>query len=529
MKKKLCLILAVLLSFSGNIISKPKADTTQYAEWLDSLSSSYKVVQGNVFLLTNSACSTFISIFDSCFGQNPSSPYIIPQLPIENSYVDPYYAVPLNSPGPDGTTNIIYRLSNNDALIAIVAYPPRGAYFGYQSYVFTRASSNYAGITPPVPRKLSPDPSRYEIFGSIGNDINNVIVQNQCGVAPWGGTVVMYISTSNKNLAKVLADKAIEFGINKNSIFIEPIGSNVITGNGAPADDMMTLMRYAVPESTNAGNAWLNNINKNVLIYKVSNNKVKVSRYDQNTYTPHVVNHKETTHHPYLSKALNQLSTLLKNYLTQKQSTPSKLRATTPLTHTDSDGEPTSGLVGSYCIQYGTLCQGDNQDTSTYAALTLKNLGPQETAFIAGVNHNVVHLNNTHYVTVDIYNTSDLTGVGGISQTNPIAAGFNSGVLTGSAQAVLKTLKISISENYHELKKNIESLYITFIARNINNPTIKSISKYGINLQGTSLVPAGNAISVAERSYVVPCTTTGGDLNYMLYPIVIAASQDFID
>src|SRR5262249_42626751 len=147
-------------------------------------------------------------------------------------------------------------LTNQDALLTIVSYPPKAAYLGYISYVFTSQISNYAGITPPTPPTPSPDSSRYEIFGSIGNDVNDVIVQNQLGVPPWNNSIVVYITTSNEKLANALIERAKKRGIDPKSIFIEPIGSNVITGNGPNADDMVTLMRYAIPRSIPLSTAW---------------------------------------------------------------------------------------------------------------------------------------------------------------------------------------------------------------------------------------------------------------------------------
>lgn len=499
---------------------------TNYSNWISNLSPAYTVAQGNAYVLSDAQCPLFVSIFGSCFGPNPSSPYIIPQVPIENSYVDPYYGPPLNTPGPDGTTNIIYRLSDNDALVTIVAYPPLAAYLGYQSYVFTRETSNYIGVIPPYPRTTSPDPDRYEIFGSIGNDVNNVIVQNQYGGAPWG-SVVMYITTSNTNLANALIANAVSHGISPNSIFVEPVGSTVITGNGPAADDMMTLMRYAVPEDSVAAQNWGDALSSNVLVYKVSNVAIPVSRFGANSYTPHIVNNSETDYVPSLLIAQQQLADLLATYLSTMQGSPSAAESTSPLTQINAQGIPYAGLVGSAGIASGTLVEGDNQDTSTYAALTLKTLQAEETAFIVGINHNVESLDNTRYISVDIYNTSSLIGIAGSAQTNPAAVGFDSGVLTGSVQAVLQLLGITIPPSDVELQTNVNNLYLTFIARDITNPTIALAAAYGINLMGTSLVPAGLPISIAERSYIVPGTTAGGNLNYMLYPMVIAAEDDF--
>ncbi len=509
-----------------------KTDTqslSYYQNWIENLAfQNYTVVQGNAFLMQNTDCPTFVAIFDSCFGQNPASPYIIPQPPIEDSYVDPYYAEPLNTPGPDGTTNIVYRLSNNDALVTIISYPPEAAYLGYQSYVFTRETSYYTDITPPRARVVSPDPSRYDVFGSFGNDVNNIIVENQYGSAPWGGNVIMYITTSNQSLAEALISNASSKGINPNSIFVEPAGSNVITGNGASADDMITLMRYAVPESPSASTAWQNDLNNNVLVYKVTNASIAVSRFGATSYTAHTVNTSETS----LTTALQQLTDLLQTYLaaTQVPILSASSFQSQATTEDNASGVPSAGLVGAYCIAYGTNCEGDNQDTSTYATLLdyVLLLGPKETAFIAGVNHSVESVDNSRYISIDIYNASNSSGVASASQTNPTAAGFESGNLTGSAEQVLTDLGIMIPPSDTALIANISKLYVTFVTRDCTNDTIAAANDYCIDLGGTSLIPLTDPISITERSYIIPGTTTGGYVPQMVYPYIIAATHNFI-
>ena len=502
----------------------------QYKNWIESLTAAdYGVIQGNVFLMQNDNCPQFVSIFNSCFGQNPASPYIIPQLPIESSYVDPYYAIQFESNTPSGVSvDMFYRLSDTDAMVTVVAYPPKAAYFGYQSYVFTRESSYYDGIVPPRSRSISPDPSRYDIFGSIGNDINNTIVQNQYGRSPWNGSIVMYITTSNQALADALVLNATNHGINRNSIFIEPVGTNVMVGKTESADDMLTLIRYAVPESSNAATSWNSTVNENTLVYRISNQQIPVSRYGQNSYSQHLINNSESN----LNVSLEQLSTLLKIYLEQHQPlTISATIAQTLATTFDNDvGEPSSGLVGSYCIEYGNDCEGDNQDTSTYATLTESTvfLGPDEVVFIAGVNHSLPNINNNHYLSLDIYNAVNSSGVASTSKTNLAATGFSSGNLNGSAQQLLMDLGIVIPANYTELRNNIGSLYASFVSRNCNNKTIHSASPYCINLLGDSLVPSNATISITERSYVLPGKTTGAYTADMVYPYLIANSSSFI-
>jgi hypothetical protein len=80
---------------------------------------------------------------------------------------------PCNSTNQFGQqTNISNRLSDTDALVTIVKFPPKAAYFGYQSYVFTALKSNYNTNIPKL-RLPSPNETRWEIFGSVGNDVND--------------------------------------------------------------------------------------------------------------------------------------------------------------------------------------------------------------------------------------------------------------------------------------------------------------------------------------------------------------------
>lgn len=522
------LFLLVLLIQGCNSSSVPQ-DLSYYQLWVESLSSSqYTVAQGNAYLMQNTDCPEYVEVFDSCFGQNPASPYIIPQPPIGDTYVDPFYAEQFNTSGPDGLTNIFYRLSENDALITILAYPPEAAYMGYQSYVFTRESSFYDGITPPRPRVVSPDPSRYDIFGSLGDDINNIIIENQYGRAPWGGNVIMYITSSNQNLTAALITNATNQGINPNSIFVEPVGSNVITGIDSTSDDMLTLMRYAVPENDTASTSWENALSSNMLVYRVSNAEITVSRFGENSYTAHTINTDESS----LQTALQQLSSLLQEYLEDNQ--PLTISAssiqTQATTEDDSSGVPTSGLVGAFCIAYGTNCEGDNQDTSTYATLLeyVNLLGPEETAFIAGVNHSLESVNNSRYISLGIYNATNSSGVASASQTNAEAAGFESGFLNDSAQGVLTALGISIPPGNDELTANIDKLYVTFVTRNCNNSTVGAASSYCIDLEGSSLISLSDPISITERSYIIPGSTTGGYVPQMVYPFIIAGTHNFI-
>jgi len=504
-----CLFFLAACSGSDNSGAGNPSALSPYVTFIEGLSTDgYIVAEGNVYLFENVDCPLFISIFNSCFANNAAAPYIIPQPPIGQTYVDPYYATQLTTPGPNGSeTNIIYRLTDQDALITLVSYPPKAAYFGYQTYVFTSETNNYSVSDPlQVP---SPDMSRFEIFGSVGNDINDVIVQNQYGV-PWGGRPVMFITTSNQDVANDVVKKAVRNGIGADSIFVEPLGSNVIVGSGSPADDLVTLMRYAIPENSSDGNDWLANVSNDIRVFKITAYSPNVDPFAPNQYTIRTGNPEVQ-----LQPELDELAGLLQTWLTA-QTPPSETVETKKMDKTTEDtpdGIP-HGLVGSDCIRKGTICLGDNQDTSTYAFSAKINLTDTDTLFVVGVNHNL--LGNSTYVALDVYNANETAGVADTSQTNPVATGFNSGVLTGSAQAVLQDLGLYDMAS-DLLKAALPDLYVALVSRNCSVAAM-----YCVNLDGDTLIPPATPLNIYERAYVNPGTTTGANTNVMVYPSVVS-------
>jgi hypothetical protein len=505
------------------VTSSSSANLTQTGTALTSLSSDgYTVVQGNVYLFENTDCPQFVALFGSCFGNNAAAPYIIPQPPIETAYNDPYTAVPFNTPGPNGVTaNIFYRLSDVDALVTAVQYPPTGAYAGYQSYMFTSASSNYP-LSDPL-QVISPNTARYEIFGSVGNDVNNVIVQKQTGVSPWNGQIITFVTTSNQLLANDIVAKLTARGINPKSIMIETLGYNVRTGTTQTSDDLVSLMRYALPEDQTSADSWYSSVANNVLVYKVSNPVISVARYPENLYSP-----RTGTDETQLTSALNELTSLLQGWST----TNSVLGNLSPVsvssftrTVLDVNGIP-HGLAGADCISKGTICAGDNQDTSTYAFSPSFALSSNSILFVAGVDHN--QAGNSSYTSLAIYNAQESAGIASSSQSNFSAVGFNSGSLTGSnstvgsAQAVLQALGLYNSAS-PALKTALPKLYVSLVSKSC---TIAI--QYCINLNGNTLIPdttPATPINMYERSYIRPGDTTAADTNVMVYPQIIGPGK----
>lgn len=492
-------------SSGGSSGNQPKS----FQSWVQDLpSSGYNVSQGSSFLLTDEQCALFDQVFGSCFANNPAAPYLIPQPPNGNAYMDPYYTSQFAGTGPTGdTTNVFYRLSDNDALVTLLQLPPRAAYLGYVSYVFTSATDNYSNSLPT--QVVSPDPARFEIFGSLGNTTNNVIINNQSGAA-WNGQTVVLVTTSNQSLGNALIANAKANGLDTNFIFTEPVGSNVITGYSSTADDLITLIRYALPENSDAGGAWLNNP-ATAGVYRVSNSTIPVTRFGAPVYSSKV-----GLDESQLRASTNELAGLLTTWLTSVS--PGQVVQSQRMTvsdHVDAEGEP-FGLVGSDCIATGTICAGDNQDTDAYRFSILSGLSDAQEAILVGVNHAVT--NNASYISLGVYNSADFTGVADTSQTNPAVVGFDSGNLTGSAAAVLQELGLYDMAS-PSLQADLPSLFVTFVSRSCPYaPT------YCINLEGTTLLPETVPVGIIMRSYLKPGGTNGANPDIMVNTHVITTS-----
>lgn len=133
---------------------------------------------------------------------------------------------------------------------------------------------------------------------------------------------------------------------------------------------------------------------------------------------------------------------------------------------------------------------------------------------VVGVNHTLT--DNANYLSIGVYNALDLTGVADTSQTNPAAVGFESGDLTGSATAVLEELGLYDMAS-ERLKRDLPRLFVTLVSR-----SCPYAAAYCINLNGTSLIPASSPVTLTQRAYLKPGTTTGANPDVMVDTEVIA-------
>lgn len=491
-----------------------------YSQWIQALSSAgYQVQQGTGYYYGPTDCEIYVQIFGSCAANNPATPYAVIQPPIEaGQYIDPYYGTKpgvnaFTKPGPQGDVNELYRASDNEAVVVVMSLPPKAAYLGYQSYMFSRVTTDYPNL--PTRVQNSPDPNRINVLGSLGNAINNGTLNKGAGLTPsqgaWGGYAV-FVTTSNANIDAAIRNVyRTSTGRSDNSIFTEPLGTDINTGLGADADDLYTLIRYTIPQDAQASATWLNDIGNHLWVYRVINPSIPVARFPKPVLTTKVANPEAQ-----YQSSLDELTTILSSWLRVREALPIDVKQAPASVTVDSNGNNPTGTVGPECIEKGTYCVADTQDTESYRFADIGKLTGTHTVVVIGPNNATCTTDNTYYESFGVYDARTVTGIASLSQANPCAdaAGFSTGVLTGSAAQALQELGLT-NKASAQLLANLPNLYVTFVSRQCD-PTLPNCLQIT-----TQQVPLSGAMLVSQRSYLKPSSTTGANPNLLLSPNVL--------
>jgi hypothetical protein len=481
-----------------------------FQSWLSSLQAQgYTVTQGSALEFTSSYCQQSVfPVFHTCFSSDPGDPYLQPLVPLGAGYQDPYYQYPITLPS-GVVTGESFQLNPTEAVVTLVQLPPTAAYFSYQSYLFTRPASDYpGGIQTP-----SPDPARAFEFATFNNSINMVDILQQSGLGFGQGTVG-FITTNNGNLTKNLISSFGAVGGNAKLLFPDQMGSNLHPGLTAADDDFSLVLRYSLPQDTTAGNLWRTNVADNVEVYRIAQPAgMKIKPYGQTTLLTKSYNADETS----LASELKELSQLLQGWLATQENKPSaaiyKAAATLRVTQA---GVMVGGELGPYCIQHGTTCGADEQDSGAYWGANPGPLAAGQLMLVDGVDHTVT--NNATFVSIGANDAHEGAGLAEAAQTNPTATGFTSGTLTGSAAQVLKDLGL-YSKASSKLIAALPDLFVTIFTRPCTGQ-IYCTASYTTTLT-TSQAPYQDSISITERAYVLPGYFSGANPDFLLDPYVI--------
>lgn len=469
----------------------------------------FEVARGYWTLWGAEDCRYAIQSVGICYGNNPTAPYVIAVVPPwSDEYVEQRFQHVLMQPRRNMVAN--YRLGEREALVVMAQMPPSARYFGVHTNVFSRkiefnpedpVYEELASIDPDFPalRGLlfveSPDPERMLMVASIGDSINNVVMQEQSGDSPWSEQR-FFIVTADHDLAEELTEALVEGGVDADHVLVEPVARDLVhLGYGAEADDLITYMRYALPDDPAAGAAWRARLPVTVLRVR---DKAKSEALDPFAIPEYVS--KEGNYNQDEWALLGKLAALeikVRQYWEQDSTeAPTKIFLSA---YKDLD------LVGQHCLGYGSPlgddrgpmnCLGDNQDTDYQLGQSM-NLDDGQVIAVLGTL--ATETDNATYVSLSVNRYPVLVGVANLDDTD----------LKGSAARFQDT-----AGGIDVLGDDAHKFYVYYIARDCTGlEDCLEISR--------RQVARGETIKLMQRNYVKPGSSVGPDPRRMLNPIAV--------
>ncbi|MGR2754029.1 hypothetical protein [Agromyces arachidis] len=237
-------------------------------------------------LWTMDDCEAGYEVTFNCYGNNPASPYVLPAVaPWPDEYVDPATEGAFGRVRPGYTTT--HRFDPREAVVVFGTMPPPGRYMGLQSYVFSHewvvpegdparpygypwitdaaSGGRDAFIDSPMVgylfATLPRDPGRVQSFSSLGNSINNVVMDGDASGASFGEQRY-FIITPDQVMEEKVRTALDALGVPEEAVFTERIPSSFA---GVPLGplrldeaslDFLHGFRYAMPDDERAAKAW---------------------------------------------------------------------------------------------------------------------------------------------------------------------------------------------------------------------------------------------------------------------------------
>jgi hypothetical protein len=491
--------------FSLNQSAGPRLDEIKaYAAGIKSGMDSLGYESADGLATYNSdGCGEPIAVFGNCFGNNPVAKYLTfktAAFPAE--YVDPFYGDVASQVVDGKTFRPTRRMRSDEGLVVVLRMPPRAAYFGYQTYLFSR----YGAPVPPrfsgLPVPTSPNPERTQIFNSLSNPINSAVIgQGLPGGEPWNQLAV-FVTTADQRFVDAARKALVGAGIPASRIFIEPIGKRAKLGLDATADDLGALVRYPLPENEVEADLWKAELPVAVLRIKRKDGEAGTVRLEDAVLTK-----REGVQEADLASSRDALTKELRRRL------KAPLRA-----RTESFAPLVNFGIDTYkCIDSLQNCLGDSRDTDTYRKGPDVILGSSDVLVIVGVNH--TRTGNASYVSLAMSDAGEIRGVDSVSQVGASAGFANTPqVFNGSAQRVLKALG---NGSVPATLTNLDKLYVRIVARDCTGlpecTTLSADRDLGVALDRN--------LSVVQRAYLQPGKLTSADPGIMVGPVQFQVSR----
>jgi hypothetical protein len=218
----------------------------------------YEVARGYFRVYRKQDCDYSYAIMKTCYANNPAAPYIMPVLPTwPDEWLDPNLYGVFGPTEKDYSTT--FRFDPREAIVILAQMPPPAKYFGLQTNVFTRQgafkldSDHYIDINRDYSTLLSMffaddpiDTTRVQLLASLGNSINNVVIENKSSAA--FDQQRYFVITPDQTMEEVVRGAFTDVGVGDHDVFTEPISTLLQVGLERAADDFVTLIRYAMPD-----------------------------------------------------------------------------------------------------------------------------------------------------------------------------------------------------------------------------------------------------------------------------------------
>ncbi len=449
----------------------------------DLMARGYEVARGQWHLFDIPDCRFAIATMGFCMGNNPAAPYVIPTVPHwETEFSDEHMRDLL---GPTAAGDWwTYRLDEREALVVIGRLPPPGAYFSLMTYVFSREGAPdtsqplFQALTEPFMRSMvflpAPNPSRALVFASIGDSNNNVVVERQSGAA--FDQERSFIISPDAVMVRELTEALLRAGVpDRSNVFAERISPDLARiGLGVEADDFMTIIRYAHPDDSVAGDQWRQQLPLAVLrVRDVNTNRAT------EPYAMPVRDERVGRSELALADDVDTLVQAVKEHWGQSAATGGKFQSLLVMLD----------LLGEHCLQQPRDCLGDNSDAD-YQISPTASLDAQEVLAVVGTLGTAT--GNATYVSLSVNWIPPLQGVANVANDQ----------LEGSAASFAGAVN------------NVDSLYVQYFARDC-------MALENCVEVTEEMVPRGDALKIVQRNYVVPGSTRGADPNLLVNPVLI--------
>jgi hypothetical protein len=490
---------SVKIEAKNNVPASLLATAQKFADNLGA--GGYEFAQGYWLTFGIEQCRYAIETMGNCYANNPVAPYINAALPpwpeeFRDERTKNAFGLP-----KDGYETV-FRVDPREAIVILARIPPKSAYFGIQPYEFTRPGSTnefqndeiymFLGLMGnPALQKLlfdtSPNPERLRIFGSIGNSVNNVVMEGQSGAA--FDQDRYFIITADKGAERGMKDALAKAGVkDANQVFTMPISSRYRIGLDKDAYDFLIWVRYALPVDQAAGAKWRQDLPMVVIRARSKGGGEAAEPYDtvaldkrtaeaEDGYAQDLRNVVDA-----VKAAWNQPDAEVKNLL---------------------DMQKTADLVGPHCNSRGMNCLGETQDTTYQTTSFPVTLDNGEVYALVGTLG--TKTGNASYSNLAVNTVSTLMGVHSI----------DNGTLEGTAS------------KYASLTGQSEKFYIQYFTRDCGTlpssawhegspPNCFSIGK--------DIVAEGEQVRIIQRNYMRPGTARGPDSAKLLAPMVVILS-----